>query len=248
MQACAQSAPDGYTFCAVTGEALSVTPHFDPKLYERYKSLVPVSQFVTAPGVVYANPQLQAGNLREVVALAKAKPTELNYSSWGPGTSPHLFFEWLKKTNGIDILHIPLKGSNDAMNEVLSGRVQLSYVTVGFAKPQIDAGKLKPLAVLGDQRSDLLPNTPAMTELGIRFPYKGAWFGLLAPPGTQTDFLEKIAMAVNGAVNNPELRAKFLDGQGYKPVGSSPTEFAAIVKSEYAHGAEILRVTGIKVE
>lgn len=248
LQACATAAPDGYTLCAVTAEAMSVTPHFDPKLYERYKSLVPVTQFVTAPGVVYAHPALRVGNLRDVVTIAKANPTELNYSSWGPGTSPHLFFEWLKKKNGVEILHVPLKGSADALNEVLSGRVQLSYVTVGFALPQIQAGRLKPLAVVGDERSALLPDTPSLGELGIDFPYKGAWFGLLAPEGTPTDVMERLAAAVRLAVNNPEMRAKFLDRQGYKPVGSTPHDFAAMVKAEYDRGAEIMRITGIRME
>ena len=92
LQACAQSEPDGYTYCPVTAEALSVTPHFDPKLAERYKSLIPVAQFVAADGVIYAHPSLKANTLRDVVAHARAHPTELSYSSWGPGTSPHLLF------------------------------------------------------------------------------------------------------------------------------------------------------------
>ena len=184
LQACATSEPDGYTFCPITAEALAVAPHFDPKLYERYKALTPVTQFVSAPGVVYAHPSFKVSNLREVVAYAKANPTELNYSSWGPGTSPHLFFEWLKKTNGIEIVHVPHKGSIDAVNEVVAGRLQLSYVAVGFVLPQIEAGKLKALAVIGDERTALLPGTPSLGELGITFPYKGAWFGLMAPDKT----------------------------------------------------------------
>ncbi len=182
------------------------------------------------------------------MALAQAKPTELSYSSWGVGSSSHLFYEWLKIKNKIEILHIPTKGSIDAVNEVLSGRVPLSYVALGLVLPQIEAGKLKPLAVIGDLRLPLLPQTPSLGELGIEFPYKNAWFGVMAPEGTPTAILERVAVAIKLAVNSPELRTKFLDPQGYKPVGASPSEFAAIVKTEYANGAEIIRTTGIRIE
>jgi tripartite-type tricarboxylate transporter receptor subunit TctC len=248
LQACANAEPDGYTFCPITAEALSVAPHFDPKLYERYKTLSPVTQFVTAPGVVYAHPSLKANNLSDVVAYAKANPTALNYSSWGPGTSPQLFFEWLKKAYGIEIVHVPHKGSNDAVNEVVAGRLQLSYVAVGFVLPQIEAGKLKPLAVLGDDRTSLLPSTPSLGELGIKFPYKGAWFGLMAPEKTPIEIRERIAAVVKDALGNAELRKRFLDPQGYKAVGSAPNDFAAFIKLEQANGAEIMRVTGLKAE
>jgi tripartite-type tricarboxylate transporter receptor subunit TctC len=246
LQACATAEPDGYTFCPVTAEALSVTPHFDPKLAERYKSLVPVTQFVSADGVIYAHPSLKANSLREVVDYARAHPTELSYSSWGAGTSPHLLFEWVKKTNNIEILHVPHRGSAEAVNEVIAGRLPLSYVAVGFVMPQIRAGNLKPLAVIGNERSAMLPDTPALGELGIPFPYKGAWFGMMAPDGTPIELRERIAAVVKEALNKPELRARFLDPQGYKAVGSRPDEFAAHIRTEFESGAEIMRLTGIK--
>lgn len=248
LQACATAEPDGYTFCPVTAEALSVTPHFDPKLAERYKSLVPVTQFVAADGVIYAHPSLKANNLREVVEYAKAHPTELSYSSWGAGTSPHLLFEWLKKTYGIEILHVPHKGSAEAAQEVIAGRLPLSYIAVGFVRPQIEAGHLKPLAVIGDERVAMLPQTPSLGELGIPFPYKGAWFGMMAPEGTPLELREHIAAVVKEALGKPELRARFLDPQGYKAIGSRPDEFAAHIKAEFQNGAEIMRITGIKAQ
>jgi tripartite-type tricarboxylate transporter receptor subunit TctC len=248
LQACAQSEPDGYTYCPVTAEALSVTPHFDPKLAERYKSLIPVTQFVAADGVIYAHPSLKANTLRDVVEYARAHPTELSYSSWGPGTSPHLLFEWLKKTNNIEILHVPHKGSAEAAQEVIAGRLPLSYIAVGFVMPHIKAGNLKPLAVIGDERSAMLPDTPALGELGIPFPYKGAWFGLMAPEGTPIELRERIAAVVKEALDKPELRARFLDPQGYKVVASRPDAFAVHIKAEFESGAEIMRITGIKAQ
>jgi tripartite-type tricarboxylate transporter receptor subunit TctC len=248
LQTCATAAPDGYTFCAVTAEAMSVTPHFEPQLWERYKSLVAVTELVRASGVIYANPALPANSLPEALAIAKANPTELRYSSWGLGTSPNLLFEWLKKKGNVEIMHVPYKGSMDALNDVLAGRVQLSYVVVGFVLPQIAAGKLKPLAVIGDERSPLLPNVPSLSELGFAFPYKKAWFALMAPSGTPLALREKVAAAVNAAINTPALRTKFLDPQGFQPVGSTPQQLEALLKAEFAHGAEIMRVTGIRKE
>ena len=246
MQQCAQAEPDGYTLCSVTAEAFTVLPHFDPALYERYKSLVPVTEYLTAPGVVYASSGFAAKDLRDVVAAAKAKPGDLSYSSWGPASSPQVFFEWLKKTQGIDMLHVPFRGSMDAVNEVIAGRIPVSYVALGLVVPHIKAGKLTPLAVIGDKRSKLLPDTPSLGELGYDFPYKGAWFGMMAPAGTPMAIREKIASAIHAAVNDPEFRARFLEPQDYTPVGSSPSDFEAKVKKEHAHGESIVRLTGIK--
>ena len=246
MQQCAQSDPDGYTLCSVTAEAFTILPHFDPALFERYKTLVPVTEYLTAPGVIYASAGFPAKDLRDVVAAAKAKPGELSYSSWGPASSPQVFFEWLKKNQSIDILHVPFRGSTDAVNEVLSGRIPVSYVAVGLVLPHIQSGKLTALAVIGDNRSKLLPNTPSLGELGYDFPNKGAWFGMMAPSGTPLEIREKIASAVRQAVNDPEFRAKFLDPQDYTPVGSRPGDFEAKVKREFAQGESIVRITGIK--
>ena len=248
LQACAGAEPDGYTMCAVTAEAFTIQPHFDPTLYDRYKSLAPVTEFITAPGVVYAAPGFPAKNLRDVVDVARARPTELSYSSWGPASSPQVFFEWLKKKQGVEILHVPFRGSNDALNEVLSGRVQVSYVALGLALPHIRAGKLTPLAVIGDKRSRLLPDTPSLAELGLDFPYKGAWFGMMTPNGTPMSIRDKMASVVRAAVNDPDFKAKFLDAQDYTPVGSNPADFAAKIKIEFAHGEDIVRLTGIKAQ
>jgi tripartite-type tricarboxylate transporter receptor subunit TctC len=248
LQACATAEPDGYTLCAVTAEAFTIQPHFDPALYEKYKTLIPVTEFITAPGVIYASPDFPAKDLRDVVAISRSKPKDVAYSSWGPASAPQVFFEWLKKKQGVEILHVPFRGSNDALNEVLSGRVQVSYVALGLALPHIQAGKLRALAVIGDKRSKLLPDTPSLGELGFDFPYKGAWFGMMAPAGTPLAIREKVAAAVRAAVTDPEFRTKYLDAQDYTPVGDSPADFAAKIKTEFAHGEEIVRLTGIKAQ
>ncbi len=248
LQACAISPPDGYTFCGINFESFAIVPHFEPALFERYKSLQPVTQYVSTGGVIYAHPSVPAKDLREFIALARAKPTEFNYSSFGVGTSPQLLFEWLKKKEGIEILHVPFRGAADALNEVISGRVQASYVATGFAIQHINAGTVKALAVLGEERSPLLPNVPSLGELGYPFPYKAAWFGLAAPAGTPDSITETMAAAVRKAVHDPDFKAKFLQPQDYIPVGSSPKEFAAVVRNDNANGREIMRLIGLLKE
>lgn len=134
------------------------------------------------------------------------------------------------------------------MTEVLSGRVPLSYVAVGLVMPHFKSGALKALAVIDDKRSPLLPDVPSINELGFKFPGMKVWFGLAAPQGTPQDIVEKIAKAVHTAVNDPELKAKFLDPQGFTPVGSTPKEFAEKVKREFSQGAELIAITGLQAQ
>lgn len=245
LHSCATAPPDGYTFCGINFESFAIVPHFEPALFERYKSLQPVTQYVSTGGVIYAHSSVPAKDLREFIALARAKPNEMSYSSFGPGTSPQLIFEWLKKKQGIELVHVPFRGANDALNEVLSGRVQVSYIATGFVMQHVKAGTLKALAVLGDERSPLLPDVPSLGELGYPFPYKGAWFGLAAPAGTPTAITETIASAVRKVVHEPEFQARFLQPRGFVPVGNTPQEFTTVVRNDNAHGGEIMRLIGL---
>jgi tripartite-type tricarboxylate transporter receptor subunit TctC len=248
LQSCASSEPDGYTFCAVTVESLTIIPHYDPVLYERFKTLVPVTEFARGLGVAYANANVPARDLRELVALARKNPTELRYSSFGAGSAPQLLYEWLKKSENVEIQHVPHKGAQDALSEVLAGRIQASYVAVGLVMPHFKSGALKPLAVIDTVRSPLLPDVPSMTELGFKFPGMRVWFGLAAPQGTPPEMIEIMAKAVHKAVNDPELKSKFLDPQGFTAVGSSPKDFAAKVKAESAEGAELIQLSGVRAQ
>jgi tripartite-type tricarboxylate transporter receptor subunit TctC len=248
LHACATAQPDGYTFCLLTADALTIMPHYNPDLYARYSSLVPVTQFVQAPAVIYASKDLPARDMKEFVALERAKPGSLNYASFGVGSPPQLFFEWLNKNQNVATQHVPFKGSNDALAEVMSGRVHASYVALGLIVQQINAGSLKGLAVLGDERAPLIPNVPSLGELGLDYPLKGTWFGLGAPQGTPAEVLNAIATAVRDAVHAADFKAKHLDPNGYVPVGSSPAEFAETVKAGSARGKEVIAVTGLRAQ
>ena len=248
LQACANSDPDGYTFCALPVGNLTIIPHYDPSMYARYQTLVPVSELVRGVGVVFANSNVPAKDLREFAELARKKPSGMRYASFGPGSSPQFVFEWLKNSEKIDIQHIPYKGASDALTSVLAGQVDASYAGLGVALAHIRSGALKALAVLGDERTPLLPDVPSMAELGYKFPEMKVWFGLAAPRGTPPEALEAIADAVRIAIKDPDIRAKYLDPEGSRPVGSSPSEFAETIKSEFAQGAELVKQSGVRAQ
>lgn len=246
LESCAHSIPDGYTFCAATVDALTIIPHYDPALYERFKTLVPVTELVSGLGVVYTYADFPAKDLREFVVLARQKPGQLSYASFGAGSASQLLFEWLNKTQNTDILHIPFKGAPDALNEVLAKRIPISYAAVGLVMPHFKSGALKPLAVVDDRRSATLPEVPTIGDLGIDLPSLKVWFGLAAPHGTPSGPMMTVVRAVQAALVDPELKQQFLEPQGFRPVGSAPSEFAEKLKAESAAGAELVEKSGVK--
>lgn len=242
LETCAKAPPDGYTICAATIEQMITAPYLEPEQWARYKTLAPLTQMVRAGGVIYASPDLGIKTLDDLVALAKKEPGKLNYASFGRGSSPQLVFEWLRANKGADLFHVPMRSAGDVMNELVGGRIQASYVTVGFAKPQAEAGKIVPLAVTGDSREPLLPEVPSLGELGLDFPYKGGWFALMAPPGVDEKIMNRLAGAVRELVEEPDYRNKFLTPQGYVGIGNTPAEFAAALKAEATRGEQLAKL------
>ena len=246
LEACARSAPDGYTFCAATIEHMIMTPHLEPELFERYKTIIPVTQLVRGRGVIFTNPKTGITDIDSLIKKAKAEPGKLNYATFGWGSAPHLFLEWLNAKFGLDIANIPYKSSAEIMTEVIAGRVDVSYTAAGFVKPHIEAGAVRPLVVSGKERSPLLPNVPSLGELGLDFPYQGAWFGMMAPAGTDAAMIAKIAGAIRDILNDPEYRTNFLVPQGYEAIGNSPADFAAELRADVAAGAELAKLVPAK--
>ena len=248
LSSCATSAPDGYTFCLLTADQLTIMPFYNPDLFNRYSTLVPTTLLVRAPGIIYAGNHVKARDMKEFAQLETSARGSLNYASFGVGSPPQIFFEWLNKSHNLSIQHIPFKGSNDALSEIISGRVDASYVALGFIVEQIKAGTLKGLAVLGDRRAPLLPEVPTLAELGFEYPLKGTWFGLGAPNGTSQEIMDVIAAAIRATVHASDFREKFLDPSGYTPVGSSSAEFVEVVRVETVRGKEIIDITGLKAQ
>ena len=245
LEACAQAAPDGLTFCSVNIEAMSTLPHVEPELFARYASLAPVTQLATSPSVLLASMAApEGGNLVDFVAWARTQPA-LNYGSSGQGSAQQLLWEWIKARDHFAMEHVPFRGIADAIRELVAGRVQASYVALALAIPNIRAGRVRPLAVLGPRRLAELPDTPTMIELGYDFPYAGAWWGLAAPANTPEPIQQAMAAAVRRVVLNEEFAARVLAPQYFRGVGSTPAEFRAMILRERANGAEVVRLSGI---
>jgi tripartite-type tricarboxylate transporter receptor subunit TctC len=244
LEACAQAAPDGTTFCAFNIENLSTLPWVEPELYARYSSIRPVSQMASARSVIVGSMDTPAGDLRSFVAWAKGR-SGLNYGSSGSGSAQQLLFEWLKAKEGLQIESIPFRGIGDAFRELVGGRIQLSYGALALAMPQIQANRIRPLAVLGRRRIPQLPDTPSLGELGYDYPYDGPWWGLSAPGGTPDAVVARMSQAVRGVVTNADFAQRMLAPNYFDGIGSTPQEFAAIIAREKEASLELVRLAGL---
>lgn len=245
--AVAKSPADGYTLFMGAG-AHALAPSLYKKLpYDLVKDFAPVSLAATSTYVLVLNPSVPAKTLPELIALLKSRPGQLNYASAGKGTPLHLAAELFKSKTGTDIVHVPYGGDTPALNDLLAGTVQLSFMSVASTAPQIRAGKLHALAVTSAQRSDALPDLPTLSELGVEGYDVGTWWGLLAPAGTPDAIVGKLNAAMRKAVALPEVKQRFAP-LGLDPRSDSPAEFAAFIKAEVARYAAIAKIAGIEPE
>jgi tripartite-type tricarboxylate transporter receptor subunit TctC len=243
----AKSPADGYTLFMGAG-AHTLAPSLFKKLpYDIVKDFAPVSLAATSAYVLVVNPAVPAKTLPELIALLKAKPGQLNYASAGKGTPLHLAAELFKSKTGTDIVHVPYGGDTPALNDLLAGNVQLSFMSVASTAPQIRAGKLRALAVTSARRSEALPDLPTLHELGIDGYDIGTWWGLMAPAGTPDAVVNKLNAAMRTAVAQREVKERFAP-LGLDPLSDSPAEFAAFIKAEVARYATIAKIAGIEPE
>jgi tripartite-type tricarboxylate transporter receptor subunit TctC len=246
-EAAARSAPDGYTIVLVA-PTLAISPSLYSKLnYDPVRDFAPVSLVATVPNVMITNPSVPAATLTEFIALAKAKPGELNYGSGGSGTSNHLAGELFNIVAGVKLVHVPYKGVNLAMNDVLSGRVQLVFIGIPAAVQHIKAGKLRALALVAPQRSAVLPDVPTVAEAGLPKFEVTTWYGILMPAGTPRPIVARLNAELVKTMHSPELKER-LDALATEPVTSTPEEFAALIKSEIAKWGEVVRDAGLKAD
>ncbi len=243
----AKSAPDGYTLFMGAG-AHALAPSLYKKLpYDIVKDFAPISLAATSTYVLVLNPSVPATTLPELLALLKSKPGQLNYASAGKGTPLHLAAELFKSRTGTDIVHVPYGGDTPALNDLMAGTVQLSFMSVASTAPQIRAGKLRAIAVTSARRSDALPDLPTLSELGIAGYDVGTWWGLLAPAGTPEAIIAKLNTAMRKAVAQPQVKERFAP-LGLDPRSDSPAEFATFIKDEVARYAAIAKIAGIEPE
>ena len=215
--------------------------------YDAAKDLAAITQVAGISNVLVVHPDVPAKSVKELVALAKAKPGMLNYASAGAGSSPHMSMELLKHMAGIDLQHIPFKGTGPAMTEVLSGRISALFSNMLTGKPLIEAGKLNALAVSGPKRVSALPDVPTVAEAGVPGYSALQWYGLLAPAGTPQDIIDKLQVTVAETLRSPDVRAR-LAQDGADPVGASSAEFAALIKADLEKWSNIAKAANIQAE
>jgi tripartite-type tricarboxylate transporter receptor subunit TctC len=244
----AKAAPDGYTLLFSAAGPLTVTPHTYAHLaYDPIKSFEPIKLVATAPLVLEVRPGLPVSSVADLIRLARAQPGKLTYASFGNGSAAHLAGELFKSVAGVDIIHVPYKGSAPALTDLLGGQVDMMFDVVVSSLPHIQAGKLRPLAVTSDARLDLLPKVPTMAEAGVKDVDASTWFGVLAPAGTDKAVIERLSSALDEALKDPELR-KTLASQGAVTRGGTPEDFRRLFLSEYARWGKVVKAAGIRGE
>jgi tripartite-type tricarboxylate transporter receptor subunit TctC len=243
----ARAAPDGHTIFIGTLGNLAVNPHLFPKMaVDPLRDFVPVTLLVAVHFVMVAHPSLPARNVKELIALARARPGQINYSSSGAGGAPHLGGELFKVMAKVDLVHVPYKGSGPSFQDLLGGHVSMTFDSLVQSLPYIKSGKLKALAVLGKMRSPLLPEVPTVAETVPGYDLTN-WFGLVAPAATPREIIAKLNEDWAKVLLNPEVRTK-LSGMGADVVGNKPEEFGAFMKAETAKWAKLVKEAHIRAE
>jgi tripartite-type tricarboxylate transporter receptor subunit TctC len=239
-EAVAKAAPDGYTLLMASGSVLTVNPHLYKRLpFDVERDFVPITNVASGPMLVVINPAVPAKTLKDLLALAKAKPGSLNFGSAGVGSQVHMAGENLAAAAGLSLVHVPYKGEALAYNDLVAGNIQLVVGNLAGAAPFVTAGKLRALAVTGRERSKLLPDVPTVAEAGLPGFDNTGWFGLVAPAGTPADVVNRIHRDTAAVMDSTEMRAR-LFVQGMTPVANAPAEFARSITAESARWARVV--------
>jgi tripartite-type tricarboxylate transporter receptor subunit TctC len=243
----ARAAPDGYTIL-FANSTLSISPAVFRKLnYDPVRDFIPISMVSSYPFVLAVHPSLPVKTVKDLVALAKAKPDQLAYASAGPGTMSHLAMELFRLRTGVRVTHLPYKGAAAAGVGLISGEAQLSFLVMPVAQAQINGGRLRGLAVAAAARSPVLAKVPTMREAGVEGHEALQWNGLFAPARTPQAILDRLHREVVTALKDAEVRSRF-DAEGATPVGSSPAEFTAFFAAEAAKWGEVAKRSGTTLD
>jgi tripartite-type tricarboxylate transporter receptor subunit TctC len=244
----ARSAPDGYTLFMANNSTHGSNPAVYAKLpYDAVKDFAPVSFVASVPYVLVVDPKLPVKTVSEFIALAKSNPGKMNYASAGNGSTHHFCGELLKSTTGIDMQHIPYKGSGPGIAGLLGGEVSMMFSNVADIGSQIKAGKVRPLAVTAVKRASTLPEVPTMAEAGLPDFVVTSWFGLLVPAGTPAPIVTRLNAETVKVLGRADVKAT-LAAQGLEVAPGTPQQFAAHIKSEIARFSKIAKAAGIKAE
>jgi tripartite-type tricarboxylate transporter receptor subunit TctC len=244
----ARSAPDGYTLFMGNNSTHGSNPALYSKLpYDAVRDFAPISFVASVPYVLVVEPSLPAKSVQELIALAKAQPGKMNYASAGNGSTHQFCAELLKSSTGIEVVHVPYKGSPPGVAAVMAGEVSMMFANLTDIGSQIRSGKVKPLAVTTLKRAELLPATPTMVEAGVADFEITSWFGLLAPAATPAPVVARLNAEMVKVLARDDVKST-LGAQGLGVASSSPEQFAAHIQSEIARFSRIAKAAGIKAE
>ena len=243
----AKSPPDGYTLLVATTTGQAIAPNLMKLNFDTLKDLTPVALVMVVPNVLVVGPAVTAKDVRELVAQMKAKPDSFNYASSGAGSTQHLAGEAFKKVAGVQMTHIPYKGSSQAHADLLGGQAQLMFDTTSSAIGQIKGGKLRALAVTSARRSPELPDVPTLAEAGFPGMEMTTWYGVFAPAATPKEVVAKLHDEIMATLKNPDVQ-KRISGLAGEPGTMTIAEFAALNRADYERYGKLIRETGIKLE
>lgn len=243
----AKAAPDGHTLLAATNTGQAIAPHLLKLGFDPIKDLTPIALIVTVPNVLAVSNNVPAKDVKELIALMKAKPNDFKYASSGIGSTQHIAGEGFKHATGVEMIHVPYKGSSQAHLDVIGGQVQVMFDTTSSAMGHIKGGKLKPLAVTTAQRSAELPNVPTLAEAGVPGFEMSTWYGLYVTAGTPRDIVARLQAETAKILKLPDVQAK-LKGLGGEPGNVSPEQFAAINKAEFDRFGKLIKDANIKID
>jgi len=246
--AVAKSPPDGYTLIMGNAGSHGINAAVYTNLpYDIQRDFAPVSQVAVAPNVMVVNPSIPAKTVAEFIAYAKSQPGKLSYASGGNGSSAHMSMELFKSMAGVDIQHIPYKGSSPALTDLVAGQVAVFIGNMPPTVPLVKGGKLRALAVTTKAHSALMPELPTIAESGLPGFETVAWFGVLAPAGTPPEIVNRLSLEIGKIARSPEMRDKLL-AMGAEPVGGTPAEFRAVIDRDIAKWKPLAQKVGIKID
>ncbi len=246
MDAVAKASADGYTL-VMTDTSIAVNPSLKALPYDTLKDFEPVSLLAAAPVILVAHPSVPAKTLQEFVTLAKAQPGKFNYASGGNGASTHLGGELLKLVAGIDVVHVPYRGTGPAMNDLIGGHVGVMFSGISSAKAHLDAGTLRAFAVTGEARNAAVPDVPTFAEAGLAGVTASTYWGVLAPKGTPKEIVDRLSAELAKAMRDPDIAARIAQ-LGYLPVAGGPADYAQNIRSEIEKWGKVVKAANIKAD
>jgi len=245
-QLVAKAEPDGYTLLMATSTTLAINSSLYKNLpYDPVKDFAPISLAIQHPFVLLVDPKLPAHNVKELVALAKSKPGQLAYASGGSGSFPHLAMAMFQAMTGIDVIHVPYKGSAPALTDLMGGQIAMMFDNTALT--YVKSGKIRALAVTTKDRLSVMPDVPTLQEAGVPGYELAAWQGVIAPAGTPRPVIDRLNANIVKLLHEPETIAR-LTGDGGQIITSTPDQFAAYIRSEIGRFAKIVKESGAKVE